>query len=125
MTALRRATPLRRNTAALRGSVPAGHLEANRKLTLDYGLRWDLQTAVREIQTVCVSFSATTPNPNANGLLGAVIYAGFGAGRCNCHLVPTYPYAIAPRLGLAYQLNAKTVIRAGWGLSYGSLAPTG
>ncbi len=96
----------------------------NRKLTLDYGLRWDLQTPLREIHDREASFSPTTPNPNANGLPGAVIYDGFGTGRCNCHIVPTYPYAIAPRLGLAYSYDSKTVLRAGWGLSYGSLAPT-
>lgn len=97
----------------------------NRKLTIDYGLRWDLQTPLREIHDREASFSPSTPNPNANGLPGAVIYDGFGAGRCNCHIVPTYPFAIAPRLGAAYQLNPKTVVRAGWGLSYGQLAVTG
>ncbi len=95
-----------------------------RKLTLDYGLRWDLQQPLYEIHDREASFSPTTPNPNANGLAGAVIYDGSGTGRCNCQFVATYPYAIAPRLGAAYQLNGKTVIRAGWGLTYGSLAPT-
>ena len=32
-----------------------------------------------------------------------------------------YPFAIAPRLGVAYQIDSKTVFRAGWGLSYGPL----
>jgi hypothetical protein len=98
--------------------------KATRKLTLDYGLRWDLQKPLTEIHDREASFSPTTANPNANGLLGAVIYAGSGAKRCNCQFASTYPYAIAPRLGAAYQLNAKTVIRAGWGFTYGSLAPT-
>src|SRR6185436_15954784 len=82
----------------------------NRKVTLDYGLRWDLQTPIREIHDRIASFSPTAINPNAGGLRGAVVYDGFGPGRCDCHLVPTYPYAIAPRLGIAYQMNAKTVI---------------
>jgi hypothetical protein len=95
-----------------------------RKLTLDYGLRWDLQQPLREIHDREASFSPTTANPNADGRPGAVIYAGSGAGRCNCQFAAVYPYAIAPRLGAAYQLDAKTVIRAGWGFTYGSLAPT-
>ena len=92
-----------------------------KKLTLDYGLRWELQRPIQELHDRIASFSPTTPNPNANGILGGVIYEGQGAGRCNCSFAATYPYAIAPRLGAAYQLNDKTVIRAGWGVSYGPL----
>jgi len=92
--------------------------KVTRKLTLDYGLRWDLQKPMRELNGRTSGFSRSVTNPAANGILGGVIYEGNGAGRCNCDLVPTYPYAIGPRLGLAYQLNSKTVIRAGWGLVY-------
>ena len=95
-----------------------------RKLTLDYGLRWDYQGPLGELWDRQSTFSPTTPNPNANGLLGAVIYAGKGNGRCNCTLVPAYKKAYAPRIGAAYQLNQKTVLRAGWGLVYGPLSPT-
>jgi hypothetical protein len=91
-----------------------------RRLTLDYGLRWDLQGALREIHYRTSEFGPNTPNPSAGGLLGAVVYEGFGPGRCNCNFTQVYPYAIGPRLGLAYQFSPKTVIRAGWGLSYGS-----
>lgn len=95
-----------------------------RKLTFDYGVRWDYQGPLGELWDRQSTFSPTTPNPNANGLLGAVIYAGEGKGRCNCALVPAYRKAFAPRLGAAYQLNPKTVLRAGWGLVYGPLSPT-
>ncbi len=94
-----------------------------RKVTLDYGVRWDLQQPLKELHDRMNSFSPTTPNPKAGGLPGAVIYAGSGTGRCNCLFAPYYPYAIAPRLGIAYQIDAKTVFRGGWGLSYGPLAP--
>ena len=97
--------------------------KVTRKLTLDYGLRWDLQQPLNELHDRMISFSPTTPNPTANGLLGAVIYAGNGAKRCNCLFAPYYPYAIAPRLGLAYQLDPKTVLRGGFGISYGSPGP--
>ena len=95
-----------------------------RKLTFDYGVRWDYQGPLGELWDRQSSFSPTTPNPTANGLLGAVIYAGEGKGRCNCALVPAYRKAFAPLLGAAYQLNPKTVLRAGWGLVYGPLSPT-
>ncbi len=97
--------------------------KVTRKLTLDYGLRWDLQQPLNELHNRMISFSPTTPNPTANGLLGAVIYAGYGDKRCNCLFAPYYPYAIAPRFGLAYQIDAKTVVRAGIGVSYAPLVP--
>lgn len=90
----------------------------SRKLTLDYGLRWDLQKPMRELNARTSGFNRNVVNPAANGLLGGVLYEGTGTGRCNCDLVATYPFAIGPRLGLAYQLNDKTVIRAGWGIVY-------
>jgi len=45
------------------------------------------------------------------------MYEGYGAGRCNWRIQPTgNPYAIGPRLGVAYQINSKTVFpRAGMG----------
>src|ERR1039458_508916 len=56
---------------------------------------------------------------SAGGLLGGMVYEGYGAGRCNCKFTNTYPLAIGPRLGVAYKINAKTVFRGGWGLVYG------
>jgi len=90
-----------------------------RRLTLDYGIRWDVQGQGHEIHDRLAEFSPTTPNPAAGGLLGATIYDGYGPGRCNCSFTHTYPYALGPRLGLAYQIDPKTVLRAGWGVSYG------
>ncbi|HEY2015169.1 MAG TPA: TonB-dependent receptor [Bryobacteraceae bacterium] len=92
--------------------------KVTRKLTLDYGLRWDLQKPMRELNARTSGFSRSVANPAANGLMGGVIYEGNGAGRCNCDLVNTYPFAIGPRIGVAYQMNDKTVIRAGWGVVY-------
>jgi hypothetical protein len=92
-----------------------------KKLTLDYGLRWDLQQPIQELHDRIASFSPTTPNPNAGGLLGGVMYEGSGPGRCNCQFAPIYPFAVAPRFGAAYQLDSKTVFRGGWGFSYGPL----
>ena len=57
----------------------------------------------------------------SGGLPGAVIYEGYGTGRCNCKFIPRYPYAIGPRIGFAYQLDSKTVLRGGWGVVYGNL----
>lgn len=94
--------------------------KATRKLTVDYGLRWDYQTPYYEIHNRIGSFGPTVPNPSAGGLLGGLMYAGYGPGQCHCNLANAYPYAIGPRLGVAWQFMPKTVLRAGWGLVYGT-----
>jgi hypothetical protein len=89
-----------------------------RKLTLDYGVRWDYQTAFHEIYNRDARFAPFTSNPSAGGLPGATEYEGTGQARCNCQFTNTYPYALGPRLGVAYQFLPKTVLRAAWGLIY-------
>ena len=88
------------------------------KLTLDYGLRWDRTPLGTELWNRESEIGLNTPNPNAGNLPGGFIFAGDGPGRCNCQFSKTYNLAIGPRLGLAYQINKKTVLRAGWGVSY-------
>jgi hypothetical protein len=90
-----------------------------RKLTLDYGLRYDFQTYLKEEHGRMQDASFTTPNPVVGGLLGAVVYEGYGGGRCNCELSHNDPWAFGPRVGAAYQINPKTVLRAGAGITYG------
>lgn len=93
-----------------------------RKLTLDYGLRYDYQPAPHELHDRMSMFSPNIPNPSAGGLLGATLYAGDGPGRCNCDITRTYPWAFGPRIGFAYQLTPKTVVRSGFAVSYGQVA---
>ena len=94
--------------------------KVTRKLTLDYGVRWDYQRAFQELHDRNSAFAPSIPNPAAGGLLGATQYEGYGDKRCNCSFTDTYPYAIGPRLGIAYQFAPKTVLRVGWGLVYGT-----
>jgi hypothetical protein len=87
-------------------------------LTIDYGLRWDRQAYGFEEEDRRSMFSPDVPNPAAGGLPGATIYEGNGPGACNCRFVKTYPWSFGPRLGATYQINPKTVLRAGWGITY-------
>jgi hypothetical protein len=95
------------------------------RITLDYGLRWDYFEDAHELYNRTSTFDPAIPNPSAGGLLGGLLYPGSGPGRCNCQLDHPYPFSIGPRLGLAYQIDPKTVFRGGWGIVYGGIAVTG
>jgi hypothetical protein len=88
------------------------------KLTLDYGLRWDYQTYLKEQYGRVPSISGEVPNPSTGNLPGGVIFEATSGP-----FASNYAYAIGPRLGVAYQINPKTVLRGGWGISYGQTAP--
>jgi hypothetical protein len=87
-----------------------------RRLTLDYGIRWDYGTYPREEHGRNGSIGLSVPNPSASGRLGANQFEA----TCNCQFAGNYPYAIGPRLGFAYQVNSKTVLRGGVGVVYNS-----
>jgi hypothetical protein len=88
-------------------------------LTVNYGLRWDFEQMQHEQHDRETQFSPTVANPSAGGLLGGTAYEGYGTGRCNCSFEKFYPWMIQPRLGVSYQLTAKTVLHAASGLYSG------
>ena len=89
--------------------------KATRKLTLSYGLRWDFSTVNREEHGREGQFDPSAANASAGGHLGATMFAN----TCNCAFYrSSYPWAYGPRVGIAYQLDSKTVLRGGWGLVY-------
>jgi hypothetical protein len=92
--------------------------KVTRRLTLDYGLRYDFSTYLQDGNGYYEIFSPSTPNPVAGGRLGGIIGEGQGGGRCNCQFSKNYPFAFGPRVGLAYQITPKTVLRTGMGVSY-------
>jgi hypothetical protein len=90
--------------------------KVTRKFTLDYGLRYDYVTLLKEQYGRMQDAAFGTPNPVAGNRLGSVIYEA----NCNCSFNHNYPWAFGPRLGAAYQITSKTVFRAGVGLAYGT-----
>ena len=96
-----------------------------RTITLDYGLRYDWQTGLSEIHNELAGFEPNIPNPSAGNLLGAYAWAGTGPGTINGQFAKTYGDAFGPRLGIAWQLAPKTVLRAGAGLIYGQTPAAG
>jgi len=95
--------------------------QINSKLTVNYGLRWDLFTPSKEKFNRFSFFDPEGANPGAGGRPGRLAFAGDEYGTASYGA--EYPEkvdkkAFQPRLGLTYAVNPKTVVRAGWGIFY-------
>jgi hypothetical protein len=92
---------------------------ATQRLTLSYGLRWEGNGAPFEPNGAASGFSPLIPNPGAGGRPGALLFAGTGTGRSGSRSLSDGWYGgYGPRLGVAYQANPKTVIRASGGIYF-------
>lgn len=92
--------------------------KVTRKLTLDYGLRWDYATLWKEQYGRMQNAAFDQPNSLIGGRLGTVKYEA----TCKCSFANAYPYAIGPHIGVAYQINSKTVFRGGGAISYAAVS---
>ena len=105
---------------------------ATQKLTVTYGLRYDLpgnwsvrhdlstyldQSATNRTVTGCSMNPATGLGVPGSPCPGDVFFVGTGInpGRTS---VPLYKKEVMPRLGVAYSWDQKTVIRAGYGVFF-------
>ena len=87
---------------------------ATSKLTLNLGLRWDLQPGPTERYNRMSGVDLTVNN--AFGYPGAVVFPNVGGYSRN--LWDTEYNDWGPRVGAAYQVTKTTVIRGGFGISY-------
>jgi hypothetical protein len=85
-----------------------------RKLTFDYGLRWDYAILWKEQYGRMQNAAFDQPNSLIGGRIGTVEYQA----TCKCNYANAYPLAFGPHLGVAYQITPKTVFRAGGAVSY-------
>jgi hypothetical protein len=83
-----------------------------RRLTLNLGLRYDFGTPALDGKNQMANF-----DPTANGGAGGLVFASDGSLEQRA-LVQINKRNFAPRIGLAYSLNPKTVVRAGYGIYY-------
>jgi hypothetical protein len=108
--------------------------KVHRNLTLNLGLRYDIETPRHESADAQSVFDPLAPNPGAtladgSFLLGALTFGGTGTGRSGTHAsgARTYHKDFAPRIGFAYSPEAlfgkirQTVIRGGYGIYYAPL----
>jgi len=93
--------------------------KVSRKLTLNYGLRYDVFIPRYEARDNLSTFDLNLPNPAAGNRPGAMVFLGEGQGRSGLNrLADIDKKAFGPRLGLAYSLTPKTVVRAGYGIYF-------
>lgn len=92
------------------------------KLTLNLGLRYEYETGLSEQNNhLVVGFNQGAANPlqaNVTGIKvpGVVEYAGVGGNANACCKAQTTKWG--PRVGAAYQLTPKTILRSGFGVFY-------
>jgi TonB dependent receptor len=90
-----------------------------RRLTINGGMRWEKSGPWSERFDRLSYFQRDVPNPilkqaglNYLGAMGLVA----SSDRPSRNNLNSNLHQFGPRLGIAYQLNSKTVIRSGWGL---------
>ena len=83
------------------------HWQATRKLTLTYGLRWERYPFPDKDNTGINRFDPADGNVYTGGLSGVARDTGASSG----------PGQFLPRLGIAYRVTDKMVVRAGYGQS--------
>jgi hypothetical protein len=90
------------------------------KLTANIGLRWDIWPPIHEVHDLFTWLNPVGANTNS-GNLGTLEFAGKGAGNYYSGMhnpSSTWYKNVAPRLGVAYALNSKTVIRTSYGVAF-------
>jgi hypothetical protein len=78
------------------------------KLTVNVGLRWEIIPPFYEVTNRMSEVDLNAPNPGAANRPGALVFRN--------HVNDTYWKEFGPRIGLAYKLSEKMVVRAGYAM---------
>ncbi len=113
--------------------------KVTRKLTLNLGLRWEYESALTErFDRSAIHYAGTTPNPlndaaraayAANPIpelapadfkaMGGLTFAGVAPNGRDYWSAPRANFQ--PRIGFAYQVTPKTILRGGYGIFVASI----
>jgi hypothetical protein len=100
----------------------ADDYKVNSRLTVNLGLRHDIMLPYKEEGDHFTFLDINTPNPAAGGIPGVLRFGGNSAPdavSCHCgQIINTYYKALGPRVGFAFRVNDKTVVRGGYGMMY-------
>ncbi len=93
-------------------------------LTLNLGLRWSFDTPRHEADGDTAILDMKAPNTAANGIPGALVFAGKGTGRngnTGETWADTYYKDIEPRVGFSWEALRRDVLHGSAGIYYGPL----
>ena len=100
----------------------ADDFKVSPRLTLNLGLRHDIMLPYTEAGDNFTYLDINAPNPAAGGRPGVLRFGGNSAPdaiSCKCgQIINTFYKAYGPRVGFAFGLNDKTVLRGGYGIMY-------
>ena len=106
-------------TYAYHGWYAQDDWRVSKRLTVNFGLRYEFTRPPVAGGDQYSDFSPTSANPAVNNYPGALIFAGSGAGRTGKDsLIPGWYKGWGPRLGAAFAIDPKTTIRTGAGISF-------
>jgi hypothetical protein len=88
--------------------------KATSRLTLNLGLRWEMNFGYNEVAGRMSVVDLTKPNPGAGNRPGALVFAD-ELGEKGFH--DKYLKMISPRVGFAYKVSEKMVVRGGYGIN--------
>jgi carboxypeptidase family protein len=90
------------------------------KLTLNVGVRWDIQVPFTENHNLIVFFDQDKPgtDPAASGIPGSATQFGSCGGCAGYERADIHWGHFGPRFGFAYELNSKTVIQGGLDIAF-------
>jgi hypothetical protein len=88
------------------------------RLTLNFGIRWDILVPFTEVNNNILYVDRTAPNPGAGGLLGAATKFGDCNGCAGINRASIHWKNWQPRLGFSLQVSPKTVVQGGFYMSF-------